>query len=106
MNETMETKMVEEVVDKKERKLPDPICYHEKSGGGIVMIAHTATSYRKLYFENYDTIYNKNESARREKHVNLPVSIDGQYISDVWALFKYLKDNKRYQNTPQSNIVI
>lgn len=91
--EVMEANQVEEVMEQqepKEVKLPDNIQTKTKSGETLVMIATGNASYDKIYYSAAGQIF-------REKHVKLPVSLDGKKFDKVWDLFKYLTTEGNYR---------
>ena len=88
-----------EAVEEKEVNFPHPIKLRTKANGAIVLLAERKNRYKKYYFSDYDSCETVGVNPYRVKHVMLPVNRDGKIFSDVWALFRHLRDNCGYVKT-------
>lgn len=86
-------------VEEKEYKLPMPVYLKTKTGGGIVSVATSETEYVRYYYSVAQVSANALTKPHREKHVKLPVSVDGETFRKVHQLFNYLCENKGYVRT-------
>ena len=86
-------------VEEKEYKLPMPVYLKTKVGEGIVSVATSETEYVRFYYSAAQVSANALTKPHREKHVKLPVSVDGETFRKVHQLFNYLCENKGYVRT-------
>ena len=86
-------------VEEKEYKLPMPVYLKTKVGEGIVSVATSETEYDHFYYSAAQVSANALTKPHREKHVKLPVSVDGETFTKVHKLFNYLCENKGYVRT-------
>lgn len=86
-------------VEEKEYKLPMPVYLKTKAGEGIVSVATSETEYDRFYYSAAQVSANALTKPHREKHVKLPVSVDGETFTKVHKLFNYLCENKGYVRT-------
>lgn len=78
-------------VEKKERKLPNPITFTCKSGDILRFIPKGEKTYDKEYVSS-------NREIRKTKTVKLPISREGQDFSNVWELFEHMLTLPGYMN--------